>query len=240
MNSLLTGWTMEFDERLFYMLLGCALGFVLGYLSRMLKEIKREVNVVSDCVQDIKEEVSEIDTMVKRDHSRNEDGFMRHPKVADFFMILVLSLCLWASISTGVTNNKLEDAVEDIKAAQIQDSKQDERLETISQCTLEYTSKIIQALNERTTYSQAQADAVAEVLEAQAKFLRLVLVIPPVSDDRKRISLQAYVDGLADFNEVAIKNRDKTTKYAYPTNEALAGCLGVALPDVEKGEDKVQ
>lgn len=226
---------MGLDERLMWMLLGCVLGAIIGYLARMLQEINGNVEACIHEVHDIKEEVEEIDTFMKN-RERNEGGFMRIPWAADILMVTVLALCVWASVSTGNTNNRLEDAVVELKAVQKADDAQDARIEKITQCTLEFTSKTIRALNERTTYTQAQADANVQVLAAQAEFLRIVLIIPPVTDLDKRAALEAYVNALSDFNNVAAKNKEQVRKYAYPTNQELADCLGVSLPEVETGE----
>lgn len=225
---------MGLDERITWMLLGCVLGFTIGYFARTLQEIKVEVEECILEVHEIKEEVGEIDTFMK-DRDRNEGGFMRIPWAADILMITVLALCVWASVSTGNTNNKLESAVSDLKAVQKADNVQDRRIEKITQCTLEFTSKTIRALNERTTYTQAQANANVRVLAAQAEFLRIVLVIPPVTEAAKRSALEDYVVALSKFNEVAAKNRATVREHSFPTNKELAGCLGVALPEVETG-----
>lgn len=226
---------MGLDERVTWMLLGCVLGFMVGYLVRTLQEIKGDVEVMADDVHEIKEEVDEIDTIIKR-RERNEGGFMRNAVVADAVMILVLALCFWASWSTGSTNNKLEDAIKDIKRVQTAGMAQDRRIEKITQCTLEYTSKTIKALNERTTYTQDQADANVRVLSAQSHFLKIVLILPPVTKAESRAALEEYVSALNDFNRVAAKNRAKVKQYSFPTNQELADCLGVTLPEVETGE----
>lgn len=230
---------MDFDERFGYLLVGCALGAVLGYLMRMLQEIRRDVNGVSLNVLDIKEGVDEIDIMVKKGRrDRNEGGFMRVPWAADILMITVLIMCLWASISTGNTNNKLERNVEILEANQAQDEIQDERLEKISQCTLKYTSKTISALNERTAFTSAQANENVKVLREQTKVFRTILLIPPKAEDEVRAVLQNYVVTLTNFNEIAKKSRNQIAQNDYPTNKELAECLGVTLPEVETGGEK--
>lgn len=231
---------MDLNDRLLHLLIGMVIGAVVGYLTRVLQEIQKDVKNTQFDVHDIKEEVDEIDSIVKSRRGRDERGFMRIPIVADLILIAVISMTAWAAISTGSTNNKLEKAIDDIRAVQKAENLQDKRLETISQCTLEFTSKTILALNERTRYSPALSTANAEVLRAQADFLRIVLIIPPVTDAEARDALEMYTAELNKFNEIARKNSDTQDTFAYPTNKELATCLGVDLPDVETGEKEVK
>ena len=230
---------MDLDDRLTYFVLGLALGVLVGYLARMIKDIsdiKRDVQTTIHDIHEIKEEVDEIDANVK--HSRNEDGAIRLPSFKAFVLFAVVLMTVYAAFSTGTTNGKLSQAIEDIQAGQKADDDQNRRLEKISQCTLEFTSKTIRALNERTTYTQAQASANVDVLTAQAELLRIVLTLPPVTESQSRAAVQAYAQALDDFNQIAEKSKAKTQAYAYPTNQELAECLDVDLSDVEVGEEK--
>lgn len=230
---------MDLNDRVFYVILGCVIGFFLGYFVRLIQDvgkIQKAMTLVGAEVHDMKEEVDEINIDMKDRRRRNEDGFMRVPLIADLLVVLVLSLTFWAAYTTGETNNHLEKAVSDIQAVQDTAAKQDKRIERISQCTLQFTSKTLTALNQRTTYSVDLAQANIEVLQAQADFLKIVLIIPPVSPTDSRAALQVYVTALDQFNNIAEKNKDKITTYEFPTNEELAQCLGVKLPAVETGE----
>lgn len=229
---------VDLNDRMGYLVLGMLLGAILGYVARMLQDIKKDVRVMSHDVHNIKEEVDEIDTIVKRPRKRDESGIVRYPLAADILLVTVLALTFWAAYSTGETNNKLEKAVEDLASVQAQDEVQDQRLEKISQCTLQYTSRTIRALNERTQYTQAQANQNVKVLREQAKVFRAILLVPPLAEEQVRTILEDYVITLADFNDVAKKNKAQVTSYAYPTNKELANCLGVTLPEVESGEQE--
>lgn len=83
---------MEFGDRLMWMLFGAIIGFALGYVVRLL--------------QDILHTVHEVDELVKQ--PRDEEGFMRNPKVADAAMLIVVAFTAWAAFSTWSTNNSLE------------------------------------------------------------------------------------------------------------------------------------
>lgn len=224
---------MDLDDRALYLILGMVLGSALGYVVRMLQEIQKDIVVVNGEVHDIKEEVDEIDSIVKTKR-RDEAGFMRVPVVADILVISVLALTVWAAWSTGETNNKLEAAITDISANQKADDLQEVRIQKITSCTLEFTSKTIEALNERTTYTGRSSEANAQVLQAQQDFLEIILRIPPPSDADALAALRTYTDAVAKYNILEDKAKDKRNEFAYPTNEELAACLGVEFPEVQK------
>ena len=94
---------MGLDDRLAYLMIGCAIGFILGYFVRALR--------------DIKEELHEVDEIVKK-QERGEAGFMRFPMVANAALILVLGLSLWASFTTQKVNNELADTQDSLVQAQ--------------------------------------------------------------------------------------------------------------------------
>lgn len=227
---------MDLDDRALYLFLGMVLGAVLGYVSRMLQEIHKDVSVLNIDVHDIKEEVDEIDSIVKTRRDRDDGGFMRFPLVADIVLIAVIAMTAWAAVSTGITNNRLGSAIEDIQAVQRADEKQDTRIQKITTCTLEFTSKTIAALNERTTYTGQTTASNVRVLQAQQEFLEIILQVPPPSDEDALVALRTYTDAVAEFNVIAEKQKDKLNRYSYPTNQELATCLGVELAEVEEGD----
>lgn len=226
---------MDLNDRALYLILGMVLGAVLGYVARMLQEIQKDVVGVSNEVHDIKEEVDEIDSIVKTRRVRDEGGFMRIPVVADILLISVLAMTVWAAWSTGSTNNKLEAAISDISANQKKDDAQELRIQKVTSCTLEFTSRTIEALNERTTFTGSVASANSEVLQAQQDFLEIILQIPPPSDKDALAALRTYTNAVAQYNVLADKSEGKRNEFAYPTNKELATCLGVKLPEVQEG-----
>ena len=81
---------MDLLERAIFLLIGNFIGFVLGYVVRSLQEIKEELN--------------EVDEIVKR--NRNDEGFVRHPFVLDAALIIVVLITVWAAFaSQAATNN---------------------------------------------------------------------------------------------------------------------------------------
>jgi len=194
---------MAFDDRLLLFLFGCIIGFILGYIVRSLRAIK--------------EELDEVDEIVKEkfpNHTRNEDGIVRHPLVMDLALLLVIVLTVWASFASQKASNDVQET-------------QDQQTRS-TLCVQQYLSKTISALNERTTYTQEQAEKNVELQKAQAKFLGLLLHKPPYSEKRRTEAVDRYVDTLTDFVEVSGKASDKVDANPYPTNEELRDCLRAA------------
>lgn len=188
---------MGFDERLSWWLLGCAIGFVVGYIVRSLRDIKEELN--------------EVDEIVKKKWSSDEGGFMRMPILGDVALIFVICLTVWAAFASQKATNDVKANTETIKVMTI--------------CNQEFLDKTIQALNERTRYSAEHANANVRLQRAQAEYLNLYLQEPPTTSEEQREGLKRYFDALTDFVTVTAKFTTKVEQYPYPTNEELEDCL---------------
>lgn len=197
---------MDFDDRLGFMLVGA----VIGYSIRTIQEIKKEVGNVD-----------------KKLPRKNEDGFMRKPLFADIAILLVVAMCVYASFTTQANNNRLEQAVADIEQGQVENEETRVRLARITNCSSAYLAKTIEALNQRTTYTQEQADANVKLQQAQRDFLTLILTVPPPTDAEATRAVSEYVEKLSAFVEVSDKNKEKTQSYQYPTTDELNNCLAI-------------
>lgn len=196
---------MPLDERIGWFLLGA----VIGYIVRTVRDIKKEVGEVEEIVS----------------KEKNQSGFMRNPLAADIAVLLVVVMCVYASFSTQITNNRLEAAVVDIQQGERDAKENRERISRVTICSQEYLSRTIEALNQRTTYTQDQADANVALNRAQRDFLVILSKIPPPTDADAKIALSNYVDRLREYTAAYDKNKDKTDTYAYPTSEDLDKCL---------------
>lgn len=186
---------MGFDERLGWLLFGCAIGFVLGYIVRSLR--------------DIKEELDDVEKLVKQ--QKNEDGFVRYPLVMDIALLCVVVLTVWAAFASQRASNDVQSTQNDLARTTV--------------CTQQYLSKTIRALNERTTYSQQAVAANVELQRAQAEMLSVLLREPPVGDPDREKAVQSYFRALTDFVSLSGRSGQKADTYPYPTNEELAECL---------------
>ena len=186
---------MSFEERLVWFLVGAALGFVLGYITRTLREIK--------------EELDEVDTIVK--HKRDETGITRHPLVMDAALFFVVAITVWAAFASQKATNQYQET--------------QEKVNLITYCNEEYLNKTIRALNERTTYAQDQATANVNLQRAQARFLSVLLEKPPLPQLDRETALKRYFRSLSEFIVVNGKAEFKAERYPYPTNAELSNCI---------------
>lgn len=191
---------MPLGERIGWLVLGMAVGFVLGYIVALLR--------------DITEGVDEIDTIVKEKRPRRvrgEGGFMRIPVLADVLYILALVIVVWGAFSAQKATNEVE-------ATQ-------NRLEQVTSCNEDTLTRTVEALNERTQYTAAQATRNVELQRAQYQFLAILLEDPPPSDARINQSLRVYIDALGEFVVVNTKATETQQKFPYPTPEDYQSCL---------------
>lgn len=205
------GWMMDLDEKIAWVLVGC----FIGYCIRWLQTIGREVH--------------EVDEMMKRDHERDETGFARLPLVLDTLILILFVATLYSVFVGQDATDKANQAVEDIQSQQARDQVQNDRIEQVGRCNLEFTAKTIRALNERTEFTRAQALANVDILESQLSFLDLVLVVPPVADAVRRSALEQYTNAVDRFVRVSNRTRDRASRFQYPTNEEFLQCLGTAV-----------
>lgn len=211
---------MELSETLFHILLGIAIGYVVGRFHSYLREIK--------------EEVHEVDTIVKK--RAEEKGFMRFPVAADIAVIVTVALCLWASVSTQITNSNLKSTQGDLKATQSQLVDAQAAIKRITTCNQKYLTETVVALNERTGYAQKRADANVKVQRAQSKFWKFLLVLPPPSPDEGRAALEHYLVLIDEFVDASEAAKDNVEAQPYPTDQELAKCYDNA--DEQTKEDK--
>lgn len=195
---------MSLDERLKWLIIGCVIGFILGYIVRAL--------------QGIKEELVEVETILKDEpRKRNDHGFMRYPVIADFALLVVVLMTVWAAFASQHATNQVHE--------------QQKAQARITSCTNEYLAKTIEALNERTTYTLDQAQTNVKLQEAQKNYLKFLTHIPPYPEVERAAALRDYVARLSDFVEVSIKNTAKVSANPYPTPTEFSDCVHRVLKE---------
>ena len=212
---------MDFDDRLVLFILGCLIGSVVGYIVRLLQETREKIEVVDEHVQDTHHD------------PYNERGFITPAFFKKNWLVLALvAVAVWAAFSTQSVNNNFANTQDDLvstqadlKTAQADLKSTQDRLEHVVSCTSFILTKAITALNERTTYSGAQADANIDLQKAQAEMLDILTHEPPYSDAEKEAALQAYLDAQDRFFELAKKSGVKVDENDYPTKEEFETCL---------------
>lgn len=191
---------MPFDERIQYLLLGGTIGFVLGYFTCCLRNIKEELD-------EVKSEIEHEFTL----HKRGEGGFMRFPVAADLAMLLVVCITAWASFVSQKASNDAHNT--------------QDRFEQIVVCNQRTIANLLSALDERSTYTVASADANIDLQSAQREFTKVVLHKPPFSDARKTRAFKNYFDQLNRFLRIAHKNKGKVVAHPLPTIDGFTKCL---------------
>ena len=186
---------MDFNDRLFYILLGSLIGFVAGYVVRTL--------------QDIRDEMRSMNTNLRRD--RNEDGLLRYPVFANTLLFLVVVLTAYSAWASQHASNEVE--------------RTQARISAITQCNNDILSATVAALNERTTYTRNQSDANVDLQMAQAETLRILLREPPSPELEQEAAAQEYFAALLRFVETSNKARANAERTDYPTVDQLQKCL---------------
>lgn len=206
---------MGFDDRLSLFLLGCLIGSVVGYIVRLLQEMKAEIHEVDDKFDHINP---------PQDH--NEKGFLRYPVVANVTLAVVLILVVWAAFASQKASNDAEDALAQLAVQQ-------DRSAHIVLCTKETLSLALIALNERTTYSSAQAKSNVELQRAQAKMLGILAHIPPYPELKRAEAIQDYFAALDNFFTLSEKSNQKVEENDYPSIEDFEACIDDGVEELK-------
>lgn len=200
---------MPLDERLTWLLIGCAIGFIVGYLVRAvqaLREIKEELDHVDDCVKKCLQDRGDVEETRDKD-----DRGAAPPYFGQVALALVVLLTAYAAFSAQQSAN-------DSAANQ-------QQIERVAVCTQATLSNTVNALNERTTYTVAQAEANIELQRSQTEFLAVVVTEPEPSDAIQRSALKAYFEKLSSFVELSTATVNKIENNPFPTTEELSDCL---------------
>lgn len=183
---------VEFDERLGWLLLGCAIGFVFGYIVRSLRDIKEELDEVDDIVKG------------RQYHQEDEEGSIKTFLSKNIALLLVVILTAFAAFASQRASNNVRDNAE---------------------CTQEYLSETIKALNQRTKYTRTQARANVTLQKEQARFLNVLLGKPPPTQRESQVAFENYVNSLQSFINLSDKAAEQARTNPYPTNTELIECI---------------
>lgn len=192
---------MAFDDRLQYLLLGMAIGFVLGYLVRLVRDIKEELDEVDDVVKKLGNE----------DHERNQDGFVKVSWIANVALLLVVGLTAWASVVSQKASNDVKIAQESQKQAVY--------------CANDVLGDALTVLNARSSYSNATAHSNVKLQKDFAKFFNLLLHQPPFSSKEQLKAAKDYQASLNNFVKISGQQKDTSSKQPYPSAKELDVCL---------------
>jgi cell division protein FtsB len=176
-------------DRFIWFALGSIFGFILGWTVQSLNNTKNAVNKLNKKLEKLE---------------RNEDGFMRHPYVADVLYLLVLVIVVWSAFQAQIAANNSERLVN---------------------CNRTVLNDTLTSLNGRATYTVDQLEANLELQKAQGTFLAVVSQDPPAPEPVGRRALEDYIAALTDFTTASAKQSANIKNNPLPSNDALKNCL---------------
>lgn len=197
---------MDIFERAIYLALGGAIGFIVGYITRSLR--------------DIKEELDDVDQKVTR-HENDQRGIVRWPLAANVALGLVLVLSVWASIASQISSNRANDASDRSDDAV-------SRLSTLVKCNGQVLDNLVDASNDRTTYSADQIQANVALQNSFSTLLGVLLHQPPFDEARQEKAVSDYYSDLQTFVVTSHKTADQVKANPYPVKDALGICIANA------------
>ena len=205
---------MDMSDRIAWLIVGCAIGFVMGYIVRSLREIKEELDEVDECVKHCREEHEH----EVRKRGRNSRGAAMPGYLGNIAVLIAVLITVFAAFASQKASNDVEGAQDQLELTQ-------ETIKQVSLCTQETLSNTVSALNERTTYTVAQAEANVDLQKAQSRFIAVLVTRPTPSDDTKAMALNGYFDSLTSFVALSSQTVNKIENNPYPTTEDLQNCL---------------
>lgn len=204
---------MGFEDRLTWLILGISIGFFLGYITRILREN-------TSTLHEIKEELDEVDEIVKEQQRRDHDeaGLMRGTLASNIALVAVILLTAFAAFQSQKAVNGLNDTQDQVIQTQ-------QRLEAVTSCTSKVLAQAIAALNVRTETTRISASSNVDLQRAQSEMLAILLHEPPYPDGQRSAAAQAYFKALTEFVKASGEYKDTSDKNPYPTQEQLLDCI---------------
>jgi hypothetical protein len=197
---------MSLDDKLGWFVLGCFIGFFIGYITRELRTIK--------------EELDEVDDIVKQNHDRQNDerGSARLPSWQNVALAIVVLLTAYAAFAS----QKAIDNVEDTQTQVVDTQK---RLNQIALCNQAIIKQAVIALNERTSLSAESNMANINLQRSQEAFFAILLHKPPYNEAQRAHAAQRYFHDLKVFLKISVSQTQKVAENDYPEKDALLTCI---------------
>lgn len=98
---------------------------------------------------------------------------------------------------------------------------QDQRSDALARCTDQANTKLIDALNDRTTYTDEVAARTQKLWRAQLDFLTSLQTADEAEGERQ---FRAYINALAQYNEAQAKAAQARKDSPYPTVDEIQRC----------------
>lgn len=219
---------MTFDERAMYLLLGVAVGFILGYATRILLERTKEDHSMSELNVDPSSSGDESGVV-----GETREGII-FDRLKNWALLLVVLLTAFAAFRSQAASNDADEAIASANTAIDKANKNQEQLEKVVGCLIVNQTALLNAVNTRTGYTQAQAKANKELQEAQSAFFDVLLHIPPYSERIENEAARTYQSSLDDFLVAASASESNAKITEYPEAQDLRNCIERVDPAKEK------
>lgn len=138
---------------------------------------------------------------------------------------LIVLIMIAVVLSTLSTNNKLADTQSQLQIQSMQREAQ-------NQCTSTILFDTVRALNERTEFSVAQAQANVDLQNAQVVLVTSLLTPQQTGGvDGTTDALSDYLTALKEFQRIVGLNTGRAQEFPYPTQEEYLSCLSNSMKE---------
>jgi cell division protein FtsB len=201
---------MSLDDRLYWLIIGCLIGFVLGYLTKMLRDAEKKLD-------DIKEEVDEIEEIVKFEHpdwhsrKRDERGIMSTRVGSNIALVIVVTITAFAAFQANKAVNQVHET--------------QNRQAAITSCTETYLKDTIRTLNLRTVFTLSASRGNVRLQTAQANWLTILAHKPPPTPAENQKAFHTYFRALRTYVRLGTNSQRTANTNPYPTDKDLVDCI---------------
>lgn len=134
---------------------------------------------------------------------------LRKPTRTDVVMLLLIGITLLATFTSWRTDARVDRTTA--------------RVDQMATCSATVLSELLQATNERTTYTEESARRNAELQQAQRAMVTVIL--DPRTNRQDRVdALARYADALDAFQVVQAKAAEQRQQFPYPTQDQIERC----------------
>lgn len=183
-------------------IVGAILGTALGWASNARREARR-VGVRVDRLED-------------RDAHRNESGRVAF-RWGNIALAVVVALSFYSAVNSQIASNKVVDGQEQRDEDQVVRDREND-------CTSTVLFSTVDALDTRTQFSGAQAQANIALQQAQLDLLTAG-DDGELTHDEQVAHVNAYVSALRVFLQIATTSAATNQSKPYPSPEDYAACL---------------
>ena len=187
---------MSAHMKLFWLVIGMAIGGGVGYLVRERQERTTRGGHLSH-------------SATKKDRKINFQSVA---------MLVVVVLVVLAAFRSQRSANKANDAQKKIATSQ-------DQVTDVASCSQTFLTITIAALNDRTTFSSQQAQAQVDIQVANEAYLQARQEVPPVSDAALSMVRMNYINVVQHYIMVQQQNATTIKNHPYPTVDDFMNCL---------------